>query len=340
MKSKAADESADSLIAAALAVPAASPAHDTVTFHAIRLLMEKRQESRARALLDKLLTDKRLPLDSVENAFRAQRMILATSYDDMLRWAPRRPVGVQDEDPYDPVEELDVNNSTILDRDSTDILNNFAPLAKLAHTVGKSSLPPWIRQDIALAVWTRAFILEDDAIGDRMVPDLGAIHRAWSADLATYRKTSGAEKRFAGALLIARHSEFNPELRPHFQGQGSATWWCGTTTDPPRKLRVPGAAILSSVERSTASEEMQAMANAGSTQAVIAPFIFDWTKSHPADPRVPEALHRLVRITRYGCRSESANGTISKQAFDLLHSRYPKSPWTAQTPYWFDGPTR
>jgi hypothetical protein len=51
---------------------------------------------------------------------------------------------------------------------------------------------------------------------------------------------------------------------------------------------------------------------------------------------VPEALHRLVVVTRYGCRNGDASiEQISKAAFDLLHKQYPKSQWTAQTPYWF-----
>ena len=36
-------------------------------------------------------------------------------------------------------------------------------------------------------------------------------------------------------------------------------------------------------------------------------------------------------------RGKDANtGKYSKRAFDLLHSRYPESPWTVQTPYWYN----
>jgi hypothetical protein len=50
---------------------------------------------------------------------------------------------------------------------------------------------------------------------------------------------------------------------------------------------------------------------------------------------VPEALHRVVVATRYGC-NDGETGMYSKQAFTMLHSKYPKSEWTAQTPYWFN----
>jgi hypothetical protein len=61
-----------------------------------------------------------------------------------------------------------------------------------------------------------------------------------------------------------------------------------------------------------------------------------WSMAHPEDPRVPESLYRLVRVTRYSCRGVATNGAISKAAFDLLHKRYPASDWTGQTSYWFD----
>jgi hypothetical protein len=60
----------------------------------------------------------------------------------------------------------------------------------------------------------------------------------------------------------------------------------------------------------------------------------EWSRTHPQDPRVPEALHRVVRATRYGCTND-ATGAVSRDAFRLLHARYPTSSWTAKTPLWF-----
>lgn len=60
-------------------------------------------------------------------------------------------------------------------------------------------------------------------------------------------------------------------------------------------------------------------------------------KAHPDDKDAPEALALTVRATRYGCNVEKgvAQKTVSKQAFELLHRLYPKSPWTAKTPYYY-----
>src|SRR5262249_44508556 len=59
-----------------------------------------------------------------------------------------------------------------------------------------------------------------------------------------------------------------------------------------------------------------------------------WATAKPEDPRLPEALHLVVRATRFGCSGKTRT-PWSHQAFDLLHRRYPNSPWTKKTPYWY-----
>lgn len=54
------------------------------------------------------------------------------------------------------------------------------------------------------------------------------------------------------------------------------------------------------------------------------------------DELLPESLHLSVRATRYGCQRDGGHGRYSRQAFMLLHRRFPDDPWTKQTPYWFD----
>lgn len=46
-------------------------------------------------------------------------------------------------------------------------------------------------------------------------------------------------------------------------------------------------------------------------------------------------LHYAVRTTRYGCRRDGSHAAYSRQAFELLHRKYPDSTWTKATPYWF-----
>jgi hypothetical protein len=72
--------------------------------------------------------------------------------------------------------------------------------------------------------------------------------------------------------------------------------------------------------------------------------VIEYAKGHPEDPDVPEALALTVRATRYGCltwgkssdqTAGAENSATSKAAFQLLHAKYPKSPWTLKTKYYY-----
>ncbi|MGU3316790.1 hypothetical protein ACLBWH_14675 [Sphingomonas sp. M6A6_1c] len=53
---------------------------------------------------------------------------------------------------------------------------------------------------------------------------------------------------------------------------------------------------------------------------------------HPNDSRAPEALYRLIRVARWG----GGHDHFGRRAFLLLHRRYPRSRWTARSPYYYD----
>jgi hypothetical protein len=60
----------------------------------------------------------------------------------------------------------------------------------------------------------------------------------------------------------------------------------------------------------TAAQEQATMRALGALASVVLPH----ATAHPDDPDVPEALHRLVRVTRY---AREGNPTVSKAAFTL-----------------------
>jgi hypothetical protein len=73
----------------------------------------------------------------------------------------------------------------------------------------------------------------------------------------------------------------------------------------------------------------------GAAPNYISQQVLQWANRSPDDPRVPEALHLAVNTTRFGCTDEQS-GRWSKAAFDLLHRKYPNTPWAKKTKYWFD----
>lgn len=60
--------------------------------------------------------------------------------------------------------------------------------------------------------------------------------------------------------------------------------------------------------------------------------LLDYARVHPGDPRAPEALYWLIRITRWG----SAHDRVGYRAFRLLHTRHRGSVWTKRSPYYYD----
>jgi hypothetical protein len=66
----------------------------------------------------------------------------------------------------------------------------------------------------------------------------------------------------------------------------------------------------------------------------LRPYVLAWAQRASNAPRVPEALHLVVRATRIGC-TDADTGAFSKAAYDLLHQCYPKSPWAQKTKYWY-----
>jgi len=95
------------------------------------------------------------------------------------------------------------------------------------------------------------------------------------------------------------------------------------------------SAFLPADERSTGEKEARALCDAAPNAVNhLSSTAIAWARAHPQDPRVPEALHLAVRTTRYGPADKSSS-PLSKEAFDLLHRRYPNSDWAKKTKYWY-----
>jgi hypothetical protein len=143
---------ASDLIAAARKIKPDSPAYATVTFHAIRLLIDSKRIGEAREWLDQLLaTDAAaLPTSSV-NMFRAERMKIAANWDEFLKYAVRIPAGTftgfqqygnADIDGEDGSYPEGVKpRQPAFDADGGKILNEQIPLDQLLDAARRYILP-------------------------------------------------------------------------------------------------------------------------------------------------------------------------------------------------------
>jgi hypothetical protein len=92
--------------------------------------------------------------------------------------------------------------------------------------------------------------------------------------------------------------------------------------------------FLTADEKTAAAQEWASLLQVPAAPDWLAQQVLAWAKAHPDDARLPEALHRVVVSSRFGC-DDADTGAYSKQAFTLLHTRYPQNQWTMQTPYWY-----
>ncbi len=367
------DAAAGALEAAALKVSPDSPAYVMATFHRLRLLAESGQAEAARAGLDRVLASQSLGLTvSARNQFLALRMTLATSLDDWLRHALRRPVDLGGYQYASTGPESDAGAHVFFDSDASVVLTEKLPLSWLADAAQSPAVPAALRNQIAIAVWTRAILLRNAAVARRITPVLASLAPELRSSLTAYASAkSDAQRNFAASFLFLHF----PGMRPFvpagaprwsiFAGPEPLAaidtfrnnWWClmgRSPTDtqgqwnyytmytrlssPLREIypdgKIPSPAFLNASERAAAAREWSALESLPAAPSWLGQQTLAWAKAHPNDPRVPEALHLVVRATRYGC-NDSDSGKYSRQAFTLLHKRYPNSPWTRKTPYWF-----
>ena len=336
------DAEVDGIDKAAAEIPPSHPGYLTTIHHRVRLLMQAGKATEARKILDAALSRKVSMPISAENALRGQRLILARTTDEFMNYATRRPTMVTDNEDGQELPGRYAPNAkqTYFDSDAVDALNHGVPLSTLKTIAQGKELPAHLRRELLLVIWTRAVLLEDDAVVRELARIVQEMVPALSELMLGYLNApTREERRFIGAYIIGK----NPGLRPYLEPGLSRTtrldwiddygknWWCNFTN---MHAATPPLEFLTMPQQNAARIELSRLFQVKSASDYLSSIVIDWARRHPEDARVPEALHRTVRSTRYGCTMTQARN-YSLEAFQLLHKNYPKSEWTKKTPYWF-----
>lgn len=360
-KADVSDAFVPELIDEAAKIAPDSPAYDTAFFHRVRLLIALHRADEARPLLDARLPNlRREKPSSVLNALLGERMAVARDFNEFLVYAPRTTLTTGSEGAEDlqsfcdegahahdrQVDCSELKQSFRFDEDGVAVLNRYTPLAHLIEASMSLTLPANLRQDITVVAWTRAILLEDAASAAKLAPLLPK----------TIYDTAGDSIGFPADLAILRNSGIRPYLEPGVSRVSSFSvfdelrdnWWCKPWEDrnPPEpkpvSLLVP--AFISPQQEALATAEYQRLQRLPDSVALIGQRVLDYANLHPDDPHVPEALALTVRAGHYACQTFDANGSrdsmseytpVGKAAFQALHRRYPKSPWTLKTRYYY-----
>ena len=296
---KPGDDAVQGLMTAASQVKSDSPAYLTVNYQRVRLL----PAAEARDLATRLLSTKMGTSD--RNQLRAQRMRLAVDFEDFLRYAPRAVVG---EAP---------TSLGRLDDDSAEILDRVVPLDLLKQASSSSLLPLETRNRLRRVVAVRGLVLAP-------TPNFDEVFRVLKTP---------------GDAPYVQSDSYPRGVKPADLDDYRDNWWCSGSkrnffVETPSDASPLVASFVPTDLRERAAGERKKLADLPAGPSWLGAQTIAFAEQHPQDLRVPEALYRVVRASRFGCTDEHT-GEFSKRAFDLLHHHYPASEWTKKTPYWY-----
>lgn len=305
----------DALLRAAAEVPATDPAWATLTWLRARAVPDE-----AGPLYTALLASD-LPRGS-HNLVATGHLPFAASLHALLEDGIQTPIGFSVEGGWDTDVKL---RPTVV---AADRLVLGVPETRWGEVLADPAVAP-VHDAVVVAAFVRAALLgaDDDLVA--RTSGLAAVHP--KLDLTPVTGAADAEARQFGAVLVVlRNPGLNLYPVPPYSREDALdpidsyhdNWWGEVAAPPP-------PAFLTASERKAAADEAEVLRVGASTS--MGRVVLAYAKAHPDAPDVPEALHRLVKATRYG----SPDSAVSKAAFTLLHKRYGSTAWAEKTPYWF-----
>jgi hypothetical protein len=357
-----------------------SPAFPTVAFHQARLMIDSDKRAEARKLLDSILNSTlNLPI-STRNLFAKQRFAVAEDFSEFLRFGLRKPFAFcldyyrcgsideivqqrkgdwkdfaeegQTKEEYEHEVEGEFENERlwenrfIFGEEMTEVFNYHLPLQLFFEATQSSELPDYLRKELILTTWTRAFLLENSEIENKAAPELIKQFPELKTLFEPYLQAKTlTEKRRAGLYFLLKVHTVSPYVvseigkTPNLSNSEidyyfSAFWWCvehikydgnGNRITP---TAVPEPSFLTIDQRENGHREYEKLKAIGDAPKYFAEEVFNWAQAAPKDARMPEALFIVSRAngpTRYNCGN---NDELSFKASSLLRKRYPKSEWT------------
>jgi hypothetical protein len=218
-------------------------------------------------------------------------------------------------------------------------------------------------------------LLGDDRVSVKLAPVAASLTPELRPDFEKFASTSTPEsRRFAGTFLLLRAPGLRPyitsperstpineidNLRENWWGRGAPCgflWGQNAWTVLPEPTsrqnsvhwpvleapleeiypssKVPPPSFLSRAELTQAKGEWSKTEALPVAPIALGEEVLGWVKKHQGDPRAAEALALVVRAGHLGC-PDANRWKVSKQAFELLHQRYPASTWAKLTTYWY-----
>lgn len=352
-----ADPNADAIVA--VASSANSPAAKWTLFYNVnRIKLGKGgKDAEVREALDKVLNapPADLPVGSL-NELRTQRLPLSRNLAEFLRFGVQKPLTVASNGGTEGVPD-DIDNIIKTGRpeatqpmftpEAAVVMSNNLPVSVLTQIAQNTTLPNNLRNNVAWTTWVRAILVGDDASAKTLAPIVKLLNPKKAGLVAAYMAASSPEDRkFAAVNLMMHFSSAVPNvtwgpLMEDGYGDDSGWWWSSNPVVSSITTDYGGSDVggfdpqfLTPAQKAQAKAQIAKLGKVEEAPNYFAKVVLPYAKAHPADPRVPEALHWFVKSTRYGMTNDDTKA-YSKEAFTLLHTKYKGNAWTKKTPYYY-----
>ena len=182
-------------------------------------------------------------------------------------------------------------------------------------------------------------MLGNMAAAEQLQPVIEQLDKPLWTTMEPFRSAkTNEQKRFAAAFVTLQNPGLSPYMRTGLLRSATLgeidnfrdNWWCEPSKDAGGRMRadrdpsVPTPAFLSVAEVAQLREETARLADVAVAPNILAAEVLRYAKLQPDDERVPEALHLVVRSTRYGC-TDAETTKWSEKSFRLLHEHIRKA---------------
>jgi hypothetical protein len=326
------------MLAAAAKLQSDSPAYLSARYHMARLA---NTDAAAVSIVERMLAQAP-PSLAIEdaNAFKRIGLARARTLAQVARFLPR-------------TSAMPSENYVIpaVGRDGAALLNSGLPLDMLATLAQMRSVPPALRDELALVVWTRAFVLHRPSLAAGVARTIkAAIPAAAEGIDEMLAETDPVKQRALGAMLLARFPGMVGEVRNMniFQTDPTvislanmhrytdmdsqrANWWYEFKSDTSLYGKIepvaPPPRWLNQRQRRALLAERALLASTPRGAQYLANLVMAHARLHPRDPHLPAALAILIRAN-----GADEAGVRPREMFRHLHRYFPRSEAARRTP--------
>ena len=322
-------------------------AYLTVSYHRIRLLIEQSRMKAAETLLNEVLTSSLNASDN--NLFLNYKIYFAKNEKDFLRSSYLIPVGLTYDDGIEEefTPELEkTRKDPHFTKAFAKIWNEKIPIDTMLKIYQKEKVPNHLEQNFLFSIFARAVLLNRADITEQLIPNLRN-YPFLKKEMDLFRGAqTKEEKEFIGILTLLRLPGIKPNVQfGYFRSNLSIiddyrdNWWCAFSELKEEQdilfSRHPifsynRLSFISEKEDKQAKEEWKILSAKGTAPDYLSEKVIEYSKKYPDTTYLPEALHRAVKTTRFGCTGEKTS-EYSKSAFRILHKKFPNSEWAKKT---------